>query len=138
MGQLQARLTLRQRTPDDLIDVWIWWVNHHQPDRGQIWVPHLAWAPTLVASPTEPRPAPNPGSRMRAAPQLSANALNIPPYEGPVYWESRTARERGHNLRTRMERYGQAVGPRAHAESPTRDPQASSPWWCWGTAATTR
>ena len=32
--QLQALLTLGQRTPDDLIDVWIWWFNYHQPDRG--------------------------------------------------------------------------------------------------------
>ena len=119
--QLQALLTLGHRTPDDLIDVWIWWFNYHQPDRGRVWVPHLAWAHTLIAPPTEPRPAPNPGGRTRAAPQLSADALNIPPHGGLAYWESRSARERGQNLRTMTERYAQTAGPGAHAEPPPRD-----------------
>ena len=34
--QLKALLTLGQRTLDNLIDVWIWWFNYRQPDRGQI------------------------------------------------------------------------------------------------------
>ena len=61
--QLQALLILRQRTPDDLMDVWIWWLNYHQQDRGRVWVPHLAWAHTLIPPPTEPRLAPSPGDR---------------------------------------------------------------------------
>ena len=119
--QLQVLLTLGQRTPDNLIDVRIWWFHYHQPDRLRKWVPHLAWAHTLVAPPTEPGPAPNPGSRTRAALQLSADALNIQPYEGLAYWDSRTVRERGHNLRTLMERYAQTMGPGAQRESPPRD-----------------
>ena len=59
--QLQALLTPGQRTPDDVIDVWIWWFNYHQPDQKQIWVRNLAWAHTLIALPTEPQPALSPG-----------------------------------------------------------------------------
>ena len=119
--QLQALLTLRQCTPDDIIDVWIWWFNYHQPDRGRVWVPHLDWAHMLITPPTEPRPAPNPGGRTRAAPQLSADALNIPPHGGLAYCESRTPRERAQNLRTMTERYAQKAGPGAHADRPPRD-----------------
>ena len=92
VGQLRGLLTLGQRTPDDLIDVWIWWFKYHQADNWRIWVPHLAWAHMLIAPPTEPQPAANPGGRTQAAPQLIADALNIPPYDGLAYWESRTAR----------------------------------------------
>ena len=101
--------------------MWISWFNYHQPDRGRICVPHLAWAHTLVAPPKGPQPAPKAQGLMRAAPQLSADSLNIPPYEGLAYSESRTARERGHGLRTMMERYTETVGPRAHADPPPRD-----------------
>ena len=118
--QLQALLTLGQCTPDDLIDVWVWSFNYHNPDRGQVWVPHLAWAQTLIPPLTEPRPAPRPGGRTRAVPQLSADVPNIPPYGGLAYWESRTTRERGQNIQT-TERYAQTAGPGAHAEPPPRD-----------------
>ena len=101
--------------------MWMWWFNYHHPDQGRIWVPHLATAHKLIAPPTEPQPAPKPGGRTGAAPQLSSDALNIPPYDGLAYWESRTARQRGHNLRTMMDRYVQTVGPGAHAEPPARD-----------------
>ena len=40
--QPQALLTPGQRTQDDLIDIYIWWFNHQQPDQGRIWVTHLA------------------------------------------------------------------------------------------------
>ena len=101
--------------------MWIWWFNCHQSDRGRVWVPHLAWAHTLIALPAEPRPVPNPGGQTRAAPQLKVHALNIPPHRGLAYWESRTARERGQNLRTMTKRYSQTARPGAHAEPPPRD-----------------
>ena len=78
----QALLTLGQQTPDDLVDVWISWFKCHQPDQGRVWVLHLAWAHTLIAPPTETRPAPNPGGRTRAASQLNANSVNISPHGG--------------------------------------------------------
>ena len=52
---LQALLTLGQQTVDDLLDLGIWWLNCHEPDQGQVWVPHLAWAHTLIAR----RPSPD-------------------------------------------------------------------------------
>ena len=119
--QLQALLTLGQQVPDDRVNVWIWWFNYHQPDQGRLWVPHLARAHKLIAPPHEPRPAPNPGGRMRAAPQVNANVLNILPHGGLAYWESRTARERGQILRTMTERHAQTAGPGAHAEPAPRD-----------------
>ena len=70
-----------------------------------MWVPHLGWARTLIAPPTEPRPAPSTRGRDWAAPQPRANALNIPPYKGLADWESRTAPDRGRNLRDMVERY---------------------------------
>ena len=118
--QLQALLRPGQRTTDHLFDVWIWCFNHDEPDQGRICVPHLAWAQTLISPPTEPRPAPSLGGWRQSAPQLSADVLNIPPYNGLAYWESRTSPERGHNLRAMMERYAQMVGPEAHAEPPVR------------------
>ena len=118
---LQGLLTLGQKTPDDLVDLWKWWFNCHEPDQGRVWVPHLAWAQTLIAPPTEPRPAASPGGRTRAAPQMNADALNIPPHGGLAYWESRMARERGQNLETMTEPYAQMAGPGAHAEPPPRD-----------------
>ena len=80
--QLQALLPPGQRTPDNLINVRIRWFTDLQPDQERIWVPQLAWAQTLIAPPTGPQPAPSPRGRERAAPQLSAHALNIPPYNG--------------------------------------------------------
>ena len=71
-----------------------------------------------IAPPTEPGPAPSPGGRTRAAPRLSADTLDIPPYDGLAYWKTRTAPERGHNLRAMMEQYAQTVGPDAQAEPP--------------------
>ena len=114
--QLQALLIPGKRTPNDLIDLWIWSFNHQQPDQGLIWVPHPDWAHTLIAPPTDPRAAPSPGRPTRTAPQVNADALNIPPYQGLAYWESRTAPERGQNLRAMMERYAQSLGPEPHAE----------------------
>ena len=93
--QLQALLGPGQLTPDNLLHMWILWFHYHQPDQRLIWVPHLVWAHTLIAPPTKPQPAPSPRDRRRATPQLSADALNILPYDGLAYWESRTAPERG-------------------------------------------
>ena len=103
--QLQALVSPRMQIADDLVDAWIWWFNINQPDQGGVWVPHLGWAQTLIAPPTDPRPAPSTGGRERAAPQPRANALNIPPSRGVAQWESRTASDRGRNLRDLVERY---------------------------------
>ena len=65
--------------------------NTHQPAQGGVWVTHLGWVHTLIAPPTDPRPAPTTGGRERAN-------LRNPPHEGLEAWESRTARSRGHNL----------------------------------------
>ena len=53
-------------------------------------------------------------------PKLSANALNVPPYNGLVALESRTAQEGVRNLRVMVERHVHAAGPEAHAEPPRR------------------
>ena len=90
---------------DDLVDKWIWWFNTHQPDQRGIWVPHLGWAHTLIAPPTDPRPAPSTGGRERAAPPPRAKTLNIPPYKDLADSESRAARDRGRNLKSMVERY---------------------------------
>ena len=103
--QLQALVTPGTQITDDLVDAWIWWFNTHQPDQGGIWVPHLGWAHTLKAPPTDPRPAPSSGGWERAAPPPRAESLRIPPYEGLAEWESRTARDRGRNLTRMVERY---------------------------------
>ena len=90
---------------DDLVDWWIWWFNVIQPDQERVWVPHLGWAHTPIALPTEPRPGSSTGGRERAAQQPRANALKIPPYNGLTDWESRKAPGRGRNLRDMVERY---------------------------------
>ena len=105
MRQLQALVTPRSQFTDDLVDAWIWWFNTHQPDQGGIWVPHLGWAHTLIAPPTDPRPAPGTEGRERAAPSPRAETLRIPPHEGLAEWESRTVRDRGLNLTSMVERY---------------------------------
>ena len=103
--QLQALVTPRTQISDDLVEAWIWWFNTHQPAQGGVWVPHLGWAHTLIAPPTDPRPAPSTGGRKRAAPLPRPETLRIPPYEDLAAWESRTARDRGRNLTNMAERY---------------------------------
>ena len=102
--QLQALVIPGTQIADNLVDAWIWWFNTNQPDLGGVWVPNLGWAHTLIAPPRDPRPAPSTGGRERAAPQPGANILNIPPYKDLADWESRTARDRGRNLRNMVER----------------------------------
>ena len=65
-------------------------------------------------------PAPHLDRHAHAAPQLNADALNIPAYNGLAYWESRIAPERGQNLWAMMEQYAQTGGPEAHAEPRSR------------------
>ena len=103
--QLQALVSPGTEIADDLVDEWIWWFNTQQPDQGGVWVPHLGWAHTLIAPPTDPRPAPSTGGRERAAPPPRAETNRIPPYEGLAEWESTTARDRGRNLTSIVERY---------------------------------
>ena len=79
--QLQALVTPGMQIADDLVDAWIWWFNANHPDQGGVLVPHLGWAHTLIAPPTNPRQAPSTGSRERAALQPRANTLKIPPDE---------------------------------------------------------
>ena len=61
--QVEALVTSGTQITDDLVGALIWWFNTHQPDQGGIWVPHLGWAHTLIAPPTDPRPAPSTGGR---------------------------------------------------------------------------
>ena len=72
MRQIQTLLNPGESIPDDLVVTWIWWFNLHQPAEGRLWVPQLAWAPTLVAPPADRRPAPAAGGRDRASPQPRA------------------------------------------------------------------
>ena len=103
--QLQALVTPGTQITDDLVDAWIWWFNTQQLDQGGICNPHLGWAHMLIAPPTDPRPAPSTGGRERAAPPTRAETLHIPPYQGLAKWESRTARDRGRNLTSMVQRY---------------------------------
>ena len=85
--QLQVLVTPGAQVSDDLIEAWIWWFNTHQPAQGGVWVPHLGWVHTLIAPPTDPRPAPSTGGRERVAPPPRPETLHIPPYEGLAAWE---------------------------------------------------
>ena len=123
--QLQALVTPGMQIADDLVDVWILWFNFNQPDQGGVWVPHLGWAHTLIVPPTEPKSAPSTGGRERAAPQSRANALNIPAYIGLADWESRTAPDRGRNLRDMVERYPPGAET-ARAGPPRREDDPST------------
>ena len=96
--QLQALVTPGTQVSDDLIEVWIWWFNTRQPVQGGVWVPHLGWVHTLIAPPTDPRPAPTTGGQERAAPPPRPDNLRIPPHEGLEAWENGTACSSGHNL----------------------------------------
>ena len=103
--QLKALVTPGAQVSDDLFEAWIWWFNTLQPAQGGVWVPHLGWVHTLIAPPTDPRPAPSTGGRERVAPLSRPETLHIPPYEGLAAWESGTARSRGHNLTSLAARY---------------------------------
>ena len=118
--QLQALVTPRAQVFDDLVEAWIWWFNTHQPGQGGVWVPHLGWVHTLIAPPTDPRPAPSTGGRKGAAPPPRPDNLHIPPHEGLVAWESGTARSRGHNLTGLAARYPETT--RAAPPPRERDP----------------
>ena len=118
--QLQVLVTPGTQMADDLVDAWICWFDTHQPAQGGVWVPHLGWAHTLIAPPTDPRPAPSTGGGEQAAPPPRAETLRIPPYEGLAEWESGTARDRGRNLTSMAERYPETA--RAAPPPRERDP----------------
>ena len=80
--QLQALVTRGTQVSDNLTEAWIWWFNTHQPAQGGVWVPHLGWVHTLIAPPTDPRPATTTGGREQAAPPRRPDNLRIPPQEG--------------------------------------------------------
>ena len=86
-----------------------------------MWVPHLGWVHTLIAPPTDPRPAPSNGGRKRDAPPPRPETLRIPPHEGLAAWESGTARDRGRHLTILATRYPEtaraAPPPREHEPS---------------------
>ena len=82
--QLQVLVTPGTQVSDDLVEAWIWWFSTHQPAQGGVWVPHLGWVHTLIAQPTDPRPAPNTGGQERAAPPPRPDNLRIPPHAGPA------------------------------------------------------
>ena len=119
--QLHALFTPGTQITHDLVDVWIWWFNTHQPDQGGIWVPHLGWAHTLIAPPMDPRPASSTWVPERGAPPPRAETLRIPPYEGLAESVSRTARDRGRNLGSMVERYLEAAraGPPPRERNPS-------------------
>ena len=118
--QLQALVTPGTQVFDDLVEAWIWWFNTHQPAQKGVGVPHLGWVHTLIAPPTDPRPAPSTGGRERAAPPPRPETLRITPYKGLAAWESGTARSRGHNLTSLAARYPEMA--RAAPQPRERDP----------------
>ena len=118
--RLEALVTPATQISDDLVEAWIWWFNTHRPAQGGVWVPHLGWAHTLIAPPTDPGPAPSTEGRERAAPTPRPETLHIPAYEGLAEWESRTARDRGRNLMSMAERYPETA--RAAPPPRERDP----------------
>ena len=103
--QHQAVITPGAQFSDDLAEALIWWLNTNQPAQGGVWVPHLGWVHTLIAPPTDPRPAPSTGGREQAAPPPRPDNLRIPPHEGLAAWKSGTACSRGRNLRSLAARY---------------------------------
>ena len=119
--QLQALVTPGTQITDDIVDVWIWWFNTHQPDQGGIRVPHLGWAHTLIAPLMNPRPAPSTWGRGQAAPPPRAVTLHIPPYEGLEEWDSRTACDRGRNITSMLEQYPETAcaGPPPRERDPS-------------------
>ena len=120
--QLWALVTPGARVSDDLVEAWIWWFNTHQPAQGGLWVPDLGWVHTLIAPPTDHRPAPSTGGRERAAPPRRPETLRIPPHEGLAAWESGTARDRGRNLTSLAARYPEM----ARAAPPPRERDSST------------
>ena len=123
--QLQALITPGTQIADNLVDAWIWLFNANQPDQRGIWVPHLGWAHTLVAPLRDPRPAPSTRGREWAAPQPRANTLHIRLYKDLADWERRTARDRGLNLMSMVERYPPGVGT-ARTVPPPREGDPST------------
>ena len=119
--QLQALVTPGTQISDDLVEAWFWWFNTHQTAQGGVWVPHLGWVHTLIAPPTDPRPAPSTGGRGRAAPPPRPEILRIPRHQGLAAWESGTARDEGRNLTSLAARYLEtaraAPPPREHNPS---------------------
>ena len=120
LRQLQALVSPGTQVSDDLIQAWIWWFNTHQPGQGGVWVRHLGWVHTLIAPPTDPRPAPTTGGQERAAPPPRPDNLRISPHEGLEAWESGTARSRGHNLTNLTAHYPETA--RAAPRPRERDP----------------
>ena len=118
--QLQVLVNPGAQVSDDLIEAWIWWFDTHQPAQGGVWVPHLGWVHTLIAPPTDPRPAPSTGGRKRVAPPPRPKTLHIPPYEGLAAWESGTARSRGHNPGSLAARWPETT--RVASSTRKRDP----------------
>ena len=136
LRQHPALLTRGQHTRDDLIEGWTWWFNDHRPHQGRIWVPHLAWAHMLIARSTRTRPAPGPGGRERAAPQLNADALNISPDIGLAGEAGQP--DRGGTASVQLWSATRTQWGRRHTRSLRgAAPPATSPWWWWRTATTT-
>ena len=86
--QLQALSTPGTQILDDLVEAWIWWINTHQLAQGGVWVPHLGWAHTLIAPPTDPRPAPSTGGRERAATPPRPETLRIHCTKAWRHWKA--------------------------------------------------
>ena len=112
--QLQALVNPGRQVSDDLVEAWIWWFNTHQPAEGGVCVPHLGCIHTLIAPPTDPRPAPSTGARERAAPPPRPETPHILPYEGLGAW--------GRNLKSLAARYPET----ARAAPPPRESDPST------------
>ena len=65
---IRTPLSPRDRVPDNLIDMRIWWLNVHQPasDGTRMWVPQLGCVHTLAAPPAACRPPPSQGAKPTA------------------------------------------------------------------------
>ena len=120
--QLEALVTPGAQLSDHLVEAWIRWFNTHQPAQGGVWVPHLGWVHTLIAPPTDPRPAPSTGGQERAALPPRPKTLRIRTQEGLAAWESGTVRERGRNVTSLAARYPET----ARAARPPRESDPST------------
>ena len=102
--QVQALVNPGTKISHDLVEAWILWLTTHQPAQGGVWVPDLGWPHTLIAPPTDPRPAPRTGGRERAAPPPRPETPRIQLYKGLAAWGSETAGNRGRNVTNMTER----------------------------------
>ena len=69
--------------------------NTHQQDQGGIWVPHLGWAQTLIAPPTDPRSALSTGGPGTGRPATESPNPPHPTVRGPGGMEKQDSPRQG-------------------------------------------